>query len=433
MHTIRITNGRLIDPSQGIDQASDLWIRDGAILGLGPQPSAQADRVIDAQDKIVCPGLIDMHVHLREPGREEDETIATGTASALAGGVTSVACMPNTEPALDSQAAAEFVYLQAGRAGNANVFPVGAITKGRQGQELAEIGGLVEGGAVAFTDDGSPVVSAEIMRRALEYCRMFDKTVLSHAEDLELTRGGVMHEGFESMRLGLRGMPAAAEEVMVHRDITLAEMTGGRLHILHVSTAGSVELIRQARRRGVHVSGEATPHHFTLTDKCLRTFDSNYKMAPPLRTEQDVQAVIAGLKDGTLEVIATDHAPHAPEKKMRELDQAPNGIIGLETLLPVCVMSLIEPGHLTWPQLIEKLTINPARVLGIDRGTLKPGAKADVTIIDPKVEWTIDPYLFRSKSRNCPFAGWKVSGRAHAVFLNGEMKYSVNGRVAGGQ
>jgi len=426
MPTLRITNGRLIDPSQGIDQVTDLWIRGETILG--PQSGTQADRVIDAQEKIVCPGLIDMHVHLREPGREEDETIATGTAAALAGGITSVACMPNTEPALDSQAADEFVYLQAGRAGHANVFPVGAITKGRQGQELAEIGGLVEGGAVAFTDDGSPVVSAEIMRRALEYCRMFNKAVLSHAEDLELTRGGVMHEGFESMRLGLRGMPAAAEEVMVHRDITLAELTGGRLHILHVSTAGSVELIRQARRRGVQVSGEATPHHFTLTDKCLRNFDSNYKMAPPLRTEQDVQAIIAGLKDGTLEVIATDHAPHAPEKKMRELDQAPNGIIGLETLLPICVMSLIEPGHLTWPQLIEKLTINPARVLGIDRGTLKPGAKADVTIIDPKAEWTIDPNLFRSKSRNCPFAGWKVRGRAHAVLLNGEVKYAANGR-----
>src|SRR6267378_2507910 len=419
MNILRITNGRVIDPAQGIDQVTDLWVRGEHILGIGPQAGLHADRTLDAAGKIVCPGLIDMHVHLREPGREEDETIATGTASALAGGVTSVACMPNTEPALDSQAAAEFVYLQAGRAGHANVFPVGAITKGRQGQELAEIGGLVEGGAVAFTDDGSPVVSAEIMRRALEYCRMFNKAVLSHAEDLELTRDGVMHEGFESMRLGLRGMPAAAEEVMVHRDIILAELTGGRLHILHVSTAGSVELIRQARRRGVQVSGEATPHHFTLTDKCLRTFDSNYKMAPPLRTEQDVQAIIAGLKDGTLEVIATDHAPHAPEKKMRELDQAPNGIIGLETLLPICVMSLIEPGHLTWPQLIEKLTTNPARVLGIDRGTLKPGAKADVTVIDPTAEWTIDPNLFRSKSRNCPFAGWKVRGRAHAVLLNG--------------
>jgi dihydroorotase len=422
MSTLRITNGRVIDSSQGIDQTTDLWLRGEQVLGLGPQSGVQADQVLDAAGKIVCPGLIDMHVHLREPGREEDETIATGTAAALAGGVTSVACMPNTEPALDSQAAAEFVYLQAERAGQANVFPVGAITKGRQGAELAEIGGLIEGGAVAFTDDGAPVVSAEIMRRALEYCRMFDKAVLSHCEDLELSRGGVMHEGFESMRLGLRGMPAAAEEVMVHRDIALAELTGGRLHILHVSTAGSVDLIRRARKRGVRVTGEACPHHFTLTDRCLRSFDSNYKMAPPLRSEADVQAVIAGLQDGTLEVIASDHAPHAPEKKMRELDQAPNGIIGLETLLPVCVVSLVEPGHLTWPQLIEKLTVSPARVLGIDRGTLRPGAPADVTVIDPTVEWTIDPSRFRSKSRNCPFAGWKVRGRAHAVIVDGVRK-----------
>jgi dihydroorotase len=428
MNILRITNGRVIDPSQSIDQVTDLWIRGAHVAGLGPQPLV-ANQFIDAMGKIVSPGLIDMHVHLREPGREEDETIATGTASALAGGVTSVACMPNTEPAIDSQAAAEFVYLQADRAGNANVFPVGAVTKSRQGTELAEIGGLVEGGAVAFTDDGSPVTSAEIMRRALEYCRMFGKAVLSHAEDLELTRGGVMNEGFESMRLGLRGMPAAAEEVMIHRDIELAELTGGKLHILHVSTAGGVDLIRRGQQRGVHVTGEACPHHFTLTDKCLRNFDSNYKMAPPLRTDADVQAIIEGLKDGTLSVISSDHAPHAPEKKSRELDQAPNGIIGLETLLPICVGALIEPGHMTWPQLIAKLTVHPARVLGIDRGTLQTGAVADVTIIDPKVEWTIDPTRFRSKSRNCPFAGWKVRGRASIVLVGGRVKYQQEGTL----
>jgi dihydroorotase len=422
MTILRIANGRVIDPAQGIDRVADLWVQNGTIAGLGPLP-LQPGRVLDATEKIVCPGLIDMHVHLREPGREEDETIATGTAAALAGGVTSVACMPNTEPALDSQAAAEFVYLQAKRAGHANVFPVGAITKGRQGQELAEIGGLVTGGAVAFTDDGSPVASAEIMRRALEYCRMFDKAVLSHCEDLELTRGGVMHEGFESMRLGLRGIPAAAEEIIIYRDIELAQMTDARLHILHVSTAGSVDLIRRARRRGVRVTGEACPHHFTLTDREMRRFDSNYRMAPPLRSEEDRLAIIEGLKDGTLEVIASDHAPHAPEKKTRELDLAPNGVIGLETLLPVCIFGLIEPGHLTWTQLIEKLTVNPARVLGIDRGTLKPGAIADVTIIDPAVEWTIDPREFRSKSRNTPFGGWKVRGRAHAVIVAGEVKF----------
>jgi dihydroorotase len=426
MNTLHITNGRVIDPSQGLDRVTDLWLRGPHVLGLGPQPDLEATRTLDATGKIVCPGLIDMHVHLREPGREEDETIATGTAAALAGGVTSVACMPNTEPALDNQAAAEFVHLQAERAGNANVFPIGAITKGREGQELAEIGGLVEGGAVAFTDDGSPVVSAEIMRRALEYCRMFDRAVLSHCEDLELTKGAVMNEGFESMRLGLRGYPAAAEEIMVFRDIALAELTGGRLHILHVSTTGSVDLIRRAKQRGVRVTGEATPHHLTLTDKELRRFDSNYKMSPPLRTEADVQAVLAGLKDGTLDVIATDHAPHAPEKKARELDQAPNGIIGLETLLPICVIALIEPGHVTWPQLIEKLTVNPARVLGIAKGTLRPGADADVTILDPVAEWTIDPGLFRSKSRNCPYAGWKVRGRADVVIVGGAVKFERN-------
>ncbi len=423
MKTLLLTNGRVIDPSQNIDAVTDLWIRGDTVLGIGPQPNLIPDRVINVSGLIVCPGLIDMHVHLREPGREEDETIATGTAAALAGGVTSVACMPNTEPAIDSQAQAEFVYLQAERAGNANVFPIGAITKGRRGEELAEIGGLVEGGAVAFTDDGSPVVSAEIMRRALEYCKMFDRVVMDHCEDLDLARGGVMNEGFESMRLGLPGMPAAAEEIMVNRDIILAELTEGRLHILHTSTAGSVDLIRRARKRGVRVTTEACPHHFTLTDECLRSFDSNFKMSPPLRTQRDVEAIIEGLKDGTIEVIATDHAPHAPEKKTRELDQAPNGVIGLETLLPICIRSLIEPGHLTWPQLIEKLTINPARILGIDRGTLKPGADADVTVIDPNLEWVIDPTQFKSKSRNCPFAGWKVRGRAVLVLVSGQIRY----------
>jgi len=422
MATICIKNGRIIDPSQGIDAISDLWIQGERILGIGQNLAPNADRIIDATNQIVCPGLIDMHVHLREPGREEDETIATGTSSAIAGGVTSVACMPNTEPALDTQAAAEFVILQAKRAGNANVFPIGAITKGREGKELAEIGGLVNGGAVAFTDDGSPVVSAEIMRRAMEYCKGFDKAILSHSEDLDLTRGGVMNEGFESMRLGLRGLPAAAEEIMIYREIALAEITGARAHILHVSSRGGVELIRQGKKKGIRISGEACPHHFTLTDECLRTFDSNYKMSPPLRTQSDVEAILEGLRDNTLEVLATDHAPHAPEKKMRELDQAPNGIIGLETFLPICIKALILPKVLTWPQMIEKMTINPAKVLGIDRGTLKQNAFADVIVIDPAKDWTIDPTKFKSKSRNCPFAGWKVKGRAELVMVGGNIK-----------
>ena len=422
MNTLCISGGRVIDPSQGIEQVADLWIHEGRVVGLGPRPDLRADRTLDARGMIVCPGLIDMHVHLREPGREEDETIATGTAAALAGGVTSVACMPNTEPPIDSQAAAEFVHLQAQRAHNANVFPVGAITKGREGKELAEIGGLVEGGAVAFTDDGSPVVNSEIMRRAMEYCKMFDKAVLSHSEDPELSKNGVMNEGFESMRLGLRGYPAVAEEVMVYREIALARLTGARVHILHVSSAGSVELVRRGKERGIRVTGEACPHHFTLTDQCLATYDSNFKMSPPLRTRHDLEAILDGLGDGTLDVLATDHAPHAPEKKMRELDQAPNGIIGLETFLPLCIKALIEPGVLTWPRMLEKMTINPARVLGIDRGTLRPGAVADVTVIDPDVEWTIDPSEFRSRSRNCPFAGWKVRGRARSVLVAGVIK-----------
>lgn len=422
MATICIKNGRIIDPSQAIDAISDLWIQGERILGIGQNLAPNADRIIDATNQIVCPGLIDMHVHLREPGREEDETIATGTSSAIAGGVTSVACMPNTEPALDTQAAAEFVILQAKRAGNANVFPIGAITKGREGKELAEIGGLVNGGAVAFTDDGSPVVSAEIMRRAMEYCKGFDKAILSHSEDLDLTRGGVMNEGFESMRLGLRGLPAAAEEIMIYREIALAEITGARAHILHVSSKGGVELIRQGKKKGIRISGEACPHHFTLTDECLRTFDSNYKMSPPLRTQSDVEAILEGLRDNTLEVLATDHAPHAPEKKMRELDQAPNGIIGLETFLPICIKALILPKVLTWSQMIEKMTINPAKVLGIDRGTLKQNAFADVIVIDPAKDWTIDPTKFKSKSRNCPFAGWKVKGRAELVMVGGNIK-----------
>jgi dihydroorotase len=426
MSTLLFRNGRVIDPGQGVDEVTDLWVVGQKVAGLGAQPLA-ADRVLDCTGLIVSPGLIDMHVHLREPGREEDETIATGTAAAVAGGVTSVCCMPNTEPAIDTQAQAAFVKLQAKYARNCWVWPCGAVTKGREQKELAEIGGLVAGGAVAFSDDGSPVESAELMRRALEYSRMFGKAVLVHAEVSELTKGWVMAEGVVSAQLGLRGMPAVAEEIMTYRDIALAELTGGKVHILHVSSAGAVELIRQGKARGVNVTGEACPHHFTLTDESLRTFDSNYKMAPPLRTQKDVDAIVAGLKDGTLSVLATDHAPHAPEKKAREFDQCPNGIVGLETFLPLCATHLVEAGHLTWPQMLEKMTVNPARVLGIDRGTLAPGKIADVTVIDPNRKWAIDKHQFRSKSRNTPFHGWPVTGKAVAVAVGGEVRFSEVG------
>src|SRR3954467_914756 len=426
--TIQIAGGRIIDPSQDIDHIGDLWISRGHILPTG-SGYEEAEVVIDARGLIVCPGLIDVHVHLREPGNEEDETIATGAAAALAGGVTSVACMPNTPPAIDSQGAAEFVVLQAQRARQANVYPVGAVSKGRKGEELAELGQLVAGGAVAFTDDGAPVASASLMRRALLYAKMFDRVIMQHCQVPELTVGGVMNEGFESSRLGLAGMPAAAEDIMVARDIRLAEITGGRLHIQHISTARSVELVREGKRRGVRVTAEACPHHFTLTDERLRTFDSNYKMNPPLRTWSDVEAVIGGLRDGTIEILATDHAPHAPEKKMRELDQAPFGIVGLETLIPITVKGLIEPGHLTWPEVIARLTVNPAQLLGIPRGTLKPGVDADVTIIDPEARWTVDPDRFLSKSRNTPYGGWEVRGRAHTAIVCGEIRYSLSGIV----
>jgi dihydroorotase len=452
MSTLLFQNGRVIDPAQGVDRVTDLYVADGLVVGLGPHPGLTPDRVLDCTGKIVTPGLIDMHVHLREPGREEDETIETGASAAIAGGVTSVACMPNTEPALDTRDAAEFVILQAKRAEQCFVFPIGAVTKGRQGKELAELGKLVDGGAVAFTDDGAPVASAEIMRRALEYTKMFrrkekfarpvdefedrfGKAVLVHAEILELTEGGVMNEGAVSHRLGVRGMPGVAEDIMIYRDIVLAELTGGKVHILHVSTAGGVHLIRKGRKRAEElrragkpsfwISGEACPHHFILTDEALTGFDSNYKMAPPLRTQADVDAIIEGLKDGTLSVLATDHAPHAAEKKAREFDQAPNGIVGLETFLPLCVTHLVEKGHLTWSQMIEKMTVNPAKVLGIDRGTLVDGAVADVTVIDPAVKWTIDVTQFKSKSRNCPYHGWPVTGKAVATVVGGQVRMSA--------
>jgi dihydroorotase len=417
-----LRNGRVIDPSQNFDAAADLWIADGKILGIGTQAGRTADKVIDCTGMIVCPGLIDMHVHLREPGREEDETIATGTAAAIAGGVTSVACMPNTEPPLATREQIEFVLRQARLAANCNVFPIGTVSRNREGKELADLPGLAAAGAVAFTDDGAPVYSAQIMREALECCQKLDRAVLVHAEILELTVGGVMNEGAVSKELGYGGMPGVAEDIMIARDIILSELTGGRVHILHVSTAGGVECIRHGISRGIKVSGEACPHHFLLTDESLRSRDSNFKMSPPLRTQRDVDAILAGLKDGTLSVLATDHAPHAPEKKAREFTQTPNGILGLETFLPLCITHLIEPGHLNWSQMLAKMTVNPAQVLNIDRGTLQAGKPADVTVIDPKAKWTIDKNLSKSKSRNTPFDGWKVTGRAVAAIVGGEVK-----------
>jgi len=420
-----LEGGRVIDPSQGMDRVTNILLQDGRVAAYDAVATGNED-VIDVSGKIVAPGLIDMHVHLREPGREEDETILTGTSAAVAGGFTSIACIPNTEPPLDTQASVEFIQHQAARADQCNVFVVACVSKNREGKELAELGQLIQAGAVAFSDDGAPVYDAELMRRALEYCAMFDKPILNHAEVRELTQGGVMHEGVVSMVLGLPGMPAVAEDVMTGRDIALADATGGRVHMMHVSSAGSVDLIRRAKGRGVRVTTEVCPHHFTLTDECLKTFDSNYKMSPPLRSQNHVDACIAGLVDGTIDVICTDHAPHAVEKKMRELDQAPFGIVGLETALGLVVTQLIVPGHLDWSTALAKMTINPARILGIDKGTLRLGADADVTVIDPEVRWTVDPARFRSKSVNTPFAGWKLQGRADLVIVAGRIKHQVS-------
>jgi len=423
MSSILIKNGRVIDPSQQVDRVADLLIEDGKIVGFDIDQKDH-DTIIDASGKIVSPGLVDMHVHLREPGSEEDETVRTGTSAALAGGFTSVACMPNTNPPIDTQGSVEFIHGQAARANNCNVFVVAAISQGREGKELAEIGQLVEAGAVAFSDDGSPVSDHGLMRRALQYCLMFDKTVLSHAEVLELTGGGVMHAGVTAMLLGLGGIPPAAEDVMTARDIALAEATGGRLHMMHVSTGGSVDAVRRAKQRGVRVTAEVTPHHFSLIDESLRSFDSNFKMNPPLRGQGHVTGCIDGLIDGTIDIIASDHAPHAKEKKMQELDRAPFGIVGLETSLALVITKLIEPGHLDWSGALEKMTINPARVLGIDRGTLEIGAAADVTIIDPDVIWRVDPSEFRSRSTNTPFTGHRLKGRADTVIVGGVVKFS---------
>ncbi len=425
MPTLLIKNGRVIDPSQTLDRVTNLLVRDGRIAGYDV-PADSQDTIVDATGKIVSPGLIDMHVHLREPGREEDETIATGTAAAIAGGFTSIACIPNTEPPIDTQGSVEFIRHQAARADNCNVFVVACVSKGREGKELSEMGQLVKAGAVAFSDDGAPVYDSELMRRAFEYCLMFDKPVLNHAEVLELTRGGVMHEGLVSLVLGLPGMPAAAEDVMTARDVALAEATGGRIHIMHVSSAGSVEIIRRAKLRGVRITTEVCPHHWSLTDESLRTFDANYKMSPPLRSQRDNDTCIAGLKDGTIDCIVTDHAPHAREKKMRELDQAPFGIVGLETALGLVVTKLIEPGHLDWPLALAKMTINPARILAIPKGTLAIGADADITVIDPDIRWTVDPEKFRSKSVNTPFAGWRLRGKADTVIVGGKIKFAAS-------
>jgi dihydroorotase len=419
---ILIKNGHVIDPANKVDGKFDLLVADGKIAKLGKPGSLPSNgaQVLDAGGKLVVPGLIDMHVHLREPGYEYKETIATGTAAAKAGGFTAVCCMPNTSPVNDSRSVTEFILSQAAKEGAARVYPIGAITKGSKGEELAEMGELHDAGCVGVSDDGRPVMNAAVMRRAMEYSKIFDTALISHCEDASLAAKGVMNEGFVSTELGLRGIPDAAEDVMTGRDILLAELTGARLHICHVSTAGSVRLIREAKQRGVKVTAETCPHYFTLTEDAVRGYNTMAKMNPPLRTAEDVAAIRQGLKDGTLDVIATDHAPHALDEKSGEFDAAPFGIVGLETSVGLSI-KLVHEGVLTMPQLIERMSATPARIIKSGGGTLSAGAVADITIIDPNVEWTVNAGEFKSKSGNTPFDRWKLKGRAVQTIMGGKI------------
>ncbi|MBI4379415.1 MAG: dihydroorotase [Nitrospinae bacterium] len=423
---IIIKKGRVIDPGNRIDAILDILIENGKIVEIGKEliiPNPEL-RTIHASNKLVVPGLIDMHVHLREPGYEYKETIKTGTEAALAGGFTSIACMPNTKPVNDNQSVTDFILDKAKKEGVVNVYPVGAITKGLEGKELSEIGELKSAGVVAITDDGRPVMNSELMRRAMEYASMFDLLIISHCEDLFLSDGGVMNEGFISTELGLKGIPNAAETVMVARDIALAELTGSKLHIAHVSTAGAVGLIREAKLRGIKVTCETAPHYFTLTEREIKNYNTNAKTNPPLRSEGDLRAIGEGLKDGTIDVIATDHAPHNVFEKDVEFDRAPFGIVGLETALSL-TLKLTGEGVISIPDAIAKLTINPARVLNLNKGTLSVGGDADITIINPEKEWIVDVARFKSRGKNSPFHGCKVKGGIEIVIVQGDIRYDT--------
>jgi len=379
---------------------------------------------------VVCPGLVDIHVHLREPGQEDKETIETGTLAAVRGGFTAVACMPNTEPPLDDRPRIEFVSRRAREAGHARVYPIGAVTVGQAGERLTEIEDLVDAGAVAVTDDGKPVRNAELMRRALEITRELAVPVIEHAEDPDLKGDGVMHEGWTSTRIGLKGIPDVAESSMVARDVLLAELTRGHVHVAHVSAARSVEIIRKAKARGIRVTAETAPHYLVLTDEALEGYDTRFKMNPPLRSTRDQEALIEGIVDGTLDCLATDHAPHTEIEKDNDFDSAPFGIVGLETALGVYLKALVVPRHLTLPELIERMTVRPLRVLGRPGGTLAPGGAADVTVFDPEARWIVDPRQFASKGRNTPFGGWELPGRVLLTIVGGHVVYNAGAEAA---
>ena len=451
MNSLILTGGRVIDPANQLDSRADVLIVDGKIFAVGTNLTAPAGtEVLDVKGKIVCPGLIDLHVHLREPGQTAKENIASGTAAAARGGFTSVVCMPNTSPSIDNAGTVALIHESAARESRVNVFVTGAISKGIAGEELAPIGGLKKAGVVAITDDGHCVQNNDLMRRACEYARMFDLPVMDHCQDYSLVTDGVMHEGYWSVALGLRGWPAAGEEAIVARNILLAELTGAQIHCQHLSAAGSVRLIREAKKRGISISGEACPHHFTLTDAAVAgsekfwdadglelgktqgkklpawpKYDTHFKMNPPLRAASDREAILEGLADGTIEILCSDHAPHCDFEKEVEFDYAPFGITGLETELALSLMQLVHTGRIPITDLIAKFTVNPARLLRLSKGTLSVGVDADVTVLDPEAEWTFNREESLSKSKNNPFFGWKLKGRATATIVAGKKVWSL--------
>jgi dihydroorotase len=424
---ILLKGGRLVDPSQQLDEVGDLLVVDGVVEAIGRIGDVRRDGdaldTIDCMGRVVAPGFVDVHCHLREPGREEVETIASGARAAAAGGFTAVCAMPNTDPVTDNQAAVGFIISQAKKAGGARVYPIGAISIGEMGETLAEFGEMVGAGAVAVSDDGKPVVSAQLMRTALEYARTFGIPVADHCEEPTLAAGGAMNEGLVSARLGLRGIPAEAEEIMAIRDILLARLTGGHIHLCHMSTKGSVELIRWGKERGINVTAEVCPHHLSLTEDSVEGYNTNAKMNPPLRTAKDVEALQEAVKDGTIDVIATDHAPHHYDEKEREFANAPNGIIGLETALAVNLTWLVHRNIIDVPMLVERMACAPARLFKLPGGTLRKRGIADITVFDPDATWTVDASKFRSKGRNTPYAGMELRGQVECTLVGGRAVY----------